>query len=1116
MFLETLAVFVLILPFSVSSAWGLRKDVQKFWHLSILTLGPVLDAWITWYFLTWLEIGFVATWGCTLAAGLISCIFLQPLLSPRRLVVFRLSWQQVKRRPRQAALMMAGLLVASSIITSSLVVGDSLDATLSKEVEAVYGETDLLIYQKDRRTGFSFDMDQNLTTSFGQSLLAAGLADDWSNGIDTSATLTREDGLALPAAGWYAYPGWKGVAVNQVVSDDLELDVGDQIEVSWYSYTDDGELLRKSENLTIDSVISMDGRGSMSGTKSPAIFTSLELSQQLQSKLWQVNMLRVSLVDDLVASETIPDIEELFDYIIDYETSGYEINQDENAISISSTTGLGRLDSNFMESWTENSTAILDGGTAMEVLQIPLTQIRQGAKIMSLPDDTIEEILVTDNGDWYVSGGAVSFQKERVGSSHGWEVPDGGLIHDVTLLNNSILVAHSDGLVEIPDDRDGDLIHHIEGEEIRVAAFLPQGLPDLPSTIFSMDYLKVDDTDWIAVKHLAGSEVHQYVNEEWVLSPVSGEWLFYAGEVLIGSPNGWVNSSGVNSPEGWSAMRNGLLSNNSTLYSFDGQITELSQFNDKCDERVFAHDGETICSTADGVLIDDGVLSPRLPMTVDIGGFGVMPQLLLATDGPLSPPQGDILISSRLSDLNQSDDVLINGLIPWAYGDTLPLLLEIEGNMSSLDAPGLDELESIIIGFVNLTDGETLASASEGERSILVISDGNFSAVESWLDEISGVESMNLKIIPAKENALASAQEGAGVLSAMFLVFGAFTIGAGILLVLTIVMMLADSRRADEAIIRAVGLKRSDMRALALMEGTITSSSAAVLGGAFGLFLAWVISLAFSSVFASAGADGISFSFSLDSMLIGMSYGFLIAILTLWLTAFWTSRLNIVQALRNLSPMRSRGIPWWLFLLLIVFIGGGLLSGLMIFTIDSSSSLRFAVWHIMASMLIIGIVPLFTYVLPHLKGWQIRNTGRNTMAAMGICLALWALLPDSIAPVDSGVQPDEISFAVLGMVQVFAGVMILSGIAPRVASWVVGRSFFTKKFGPVVKVSLAHPSASPMKTAVVMGMFSLTVFSVIVLAGYSVQFEEHSSGFVEDASGEFEILLSSSRQLPLE
>ena len=47
-------------------------------------------------------------------------------------------------------------------------------------------------------------------------------------------------------------------------------------------------------------------------------------------------------------------------------------------------------------------------------------------------------------------------------------------------------------------------------------------------------------------------------------------------------------------------------------------------------------------------------------------------------------------------------------------------------------------------------------------------------------------------------------------------------------------------------------------------------------------------------------------------------------------------------------------------------------------------------------------------------------------------------------------------------------------------------------------------------------MFSITVFSVVVLAGYASQFESHSSGFVDEASGDFEILLSSSRQSPLD
>ena len=1116
MLIETLAVFVLITPISATSAWILRKDVAKIWQTVLLYIGPIIDAWLVWFLLDWLEMGFFSTWGCTISAGIISSMLLQPLFSPRRLAVFRLSWQQVRRRPRQAALMMAGLLVASSIITSSLVVGDSLDATLSKEVEAKYGETDLLIYQRDSRTGFAFDLDMNLTTSFGQALMESGFADQWSHGLDATATLSRNDGLALPSAAWYAYDGWEGVAVNQVAADELDLSKGEVFEVSWYSYSDDAKLIRNSENLTITSVISMDGRGSMSGTKSPALFTSLELSQQLQSKPWKVNMMRISLTGDMVASESMSDIESTLDELIDSEAAGFEINTDGDSMSISNTNGLGRLDSTFMDSWHENKTDLLGQGTSMEVLQVPLVQIEQGAKVMSLPDDRIDEILITDEGDWYVSGGAVSFQKERGGSSHGWEVPDGGLIRDVTLLNNSLLVAHSDGLVEIPDDKDEDLTHHIEGEEVLVAALFTQDLPDLPSTIFSMDYIEVSGEDWLAVKHLTGTEVYHYTSGDWVESPLTGEWLHFDNEVMAGSPTtGWATLSGSQSPA-WPAVRGGMLVDNGSLYNYDGDLNYLSEVDSVCDQRVFAFDGDALCSTSFGVVVDSDELTPRLPLTVDIGGFGVMPQLLLATDGPLSPPEGDVLISSRLSLLNSSENVLFNGLIPWAYGDNSPVILEIEGNMSSIDAPGLEELESIIIGFVNLSDGEILAASAEGERSILVVNDGNQSAIHLWLDSISGVESMDLNIVAAKEVELAAAQEGAGALSAMFLVFGAFTIGAGILLVLTIVMMLAESRRVDEAIMRAIGLKRSDMRSLALMEGMITSSAASVLGGLFGLFLAWIVSLAFSSVFASAGAEGIAYSFSIESMLVGMSSGFIIAMLTLWGTAFWTSRLNIVQALRGLSPLRRRGIPWWVMLLLIVFIGTGTLAGISILTFDSASPLRFALWHIMASCLIVGIVPMFTFILPHVRGWTIRNSGRNTMAAIGVCLAAWALTPDSWAPVESGIKPDEITFAVMGIVQVFAGVLILTGLAPRVATWVIEKSFLAKRVGPVAKVSLAHPAAAPMRTAVIMGMFSLTVFSVIVLAGYSVQFEEHSSGYVDDASGEFEILLSSSRQSPLE
>jgi putative ABC transport system permease protein len=81
----------------------------------------------------------------------------------------------------------------------------------------------------------------------------------------------------------------------------------------------------------------------------------------------------------------------------------------------------------------------------------------------------------------------------------------------------------------------------------------------------------------------------------------------------------------------------------------------------------------------------------------------------------------------------------------------------------------------------------------------------------------------------------------------------------------------------------------------------------------------------------------------------------------------------------------------------------------------------------------------------------------------------------------------------------------------------IGRSqFFTKRWGPVLPVALAHPLSTPVRTAVVMGMFSITVFSVIVLSGYTEQFDNYSSSFVEDTEGEFELMLTASRSRPLE
>ena len=129
---------------------------------------------------------------------------------------------------------------------------------------------------------------------------------------------------------------------------------------------------------------------------------------------------------------------------------------------------------------------------------------------------------------------------------------------------------------------------------------------------------------------------------------------------------------------------------------------------------------------------------------------------------------------------------------------------------------------------------------------------------------------------------------------------------------------------------------------------------------------------------------------------------------------------------------------------------------------------------------------------------------------------LWTLFLAPVDPLRARMEANELAFIVLGLLQVLAGVMVLTSLAPQVVGWLAKQRWVLRRTGPVGSVALAHPLAHPLRTAVVMGMFSITMFSVVVLAGYTEQFDTYSSDFVEEAEGEFELLLTSTRSRPID
>ena len=92
---------------------------------------------------------------------------------------------------------------------------------------------------------------------------------------------------------------------------------------------------------------------------------------------------------------------------------------------------------------------------------------------------------------------------------------------------------------------------------------------------------------------------------------------------------------------------------------------------------------------------------------------------------------------------------------------------------------------------------------SDSSNSVQLLSN-----LSTWLDERSDSEDINLQFTAVKIDFAKAAAQSSGVISGMFLVFGTFTIAAGILLVLTIVLMLAESRRSELGVMRAIGVTR--------------------------------------------------------------------------------------------------------------------------------------------------------------------------------------------------------------------------------------------------------------------------------------------------------------------
>ena len=341
-------------------------------------------------------------------------------------------------------------------------------------------------------------------------------------------------------------------------------------------------------------------------------------------------------------------------------------------------------------------------------------------------------------------------------------------------------------------------------------------------------------------------------------------------------------------------------------------------------------------------------------------------------------------------------------------------------------------------------------------------------------------------------------REGAG-LTKLFSTIGAFSVLAGILLLINLFVMLAEERKTELGMLRAVGFTRRRLTRAFAVEGAIYAIAASGLGAVVGVGIGWLVALVAGPIFgATDQASSTPLVIEPASLAIGATTGLVIALLTIWVTSLRIARLNIIRAIRDLPEpkvVRARKRT-------LVLGGMGVLIGVAITVAGYSGE--------SAIPLIVGVPIAAFSAVPLLRLFLSERLARQLAA--GTVLA-WGLGVDPLFPEIMG-DAEIIVFVIRGVV-LTTGAVSLAASLDRVWTFVLellGRG----GRGLAPRLGIAYPLARRFRTSMLLGMFSLVIFTVTILTSFSASFNGDTGATVNRIAAGFDVVLDTNPANPVD
>jgi putative ABC transport system permease protein len=369
------------------------------------------------------------------------------------------------------------------------------------------------------------------------------------------------------------------------------------------------------------------------------------------------------------------------------------------------------------------------------------------------------------------------------------------------------------------------------------------------------------------------------------------------------------------------------------------------------------------------------------------------------------------------------------------------------------------------------------------------------------LDKIRPVLSVNsLEADPVKKDAIEAADTRGEIFSTLFVLFGQFSVAAGMLLIFLIFVMLAAERKRELGVARAVGMQRSHLISTFVFEGALYALAASTMGSVAGVGVGWIMVRLLGKEFAGGEGDlRIAFASSPENVVLALCMGMVLTFAVVLISSWRVSRLNVVRAIRDLPEPDRRGRTVWSVLVAVSLLLAGSVAFWQGF---ATETMAFYLGGI--SLVLIGAALLARVLdLPD----------RVAFTASGlVLLALWLVPARITAPAGMAKGPEM--FFVSGIAIVVAGVWIVIFNADALL-WVVVAIFGRiRGLPPVLKSAVKYPTQSLFRTGMTLAMFMLVVFTLTAMnfiqAAMSATFED-----TQELSGGYEVQANASYAAPI-